>query len=373
MKQYYSKHLFILISCWFLVNGFIFYVLGIKYAIDTTRFEAEANAWLNGEFEPSYRLWYSGYIAFLVLCKSIFHSIYASIAIQYILSLLSTIFFYKGLIKLLKNEQAAFYATLLVVFFTRIQLWNTSLLTESIFISLILLFVWAFTIEKKSVKWFSLILIAVLAASVRPNGGILILTCCGVYAIQSIQQEKRFPTFFTIGIAITLLIIHFSTETFYLFLLDSFNKGEIICGYTHWTSSHETYIVNNPSSGSLTKIIQLLSSDPVKSVKLFLSRFLILWADIRPYYKPGHNIYLGIYLLISYTTAVIGFIKYRKEFSVLALGTLLYCGMNSFLVMITYADWDGRFLAPLLPIVFIWSGLGIYFSIQFLKRKKGVV
>lgn len=364
-----NKHFFILISCWFLVNGFIFYMLGIKYAIDTTRFDAEAEMWLHGQFEPSYRLWYSGYIAFLVICKSIFHSIYASIAIQYILSLISTIFFYQGLVKLIKKEQPALYATLLVVFFTRIQLWNTCLLTESIFISLILLFVWAFSIEKKSFRLFWMISIAVLAATVRPNGGIILLTCCGVYAIQSIQQKKKLPVFFTIGAVIVLLIMHFYTETFYLFLLDSFNKGEIICGYSYWVSSHETYIINNPADGSLTKIIHLISLDPIKSVQLFLSRFFVLWADMRPYYKTGHNVYLGMYLFMAYTTAIIGFIQYRKEFSTLALGTLFYCGMNSALVMITYADWDGRFLAPLLPVVFVWSGLGIYFSIQFLKRK----
>lgn len=365
----FNKHIIILILCWFLVNGFLLYVLGIKYAIDTTRFEAEANAWLNGSFEPSYRFWYSGYIAILALSKSSFNSIYPSIIFQYILALVSTVLFYKGLTKLTKNEQAAFYTTLLTIFFTRIQLWNTCLLTESIFISLILLFVWAYSIEKKTIKWFMMIFIVVLAATVRPNGGILLFNCSGVYAIQCIQQEKRFPTFFAIGIAIVLLILHFSTETFYLFLLDSFNKGEIICGYTHWTSSHETYIVNNSSSGSLTKIIDLISSNPIKSAQLFLSRFIALWSDVRPYYKLGHNLFLGIYLFIAYTTAIIGFIQYRKEFSVLALGTILYCGMNSALVMITYADWDGRFLAPLLPIVFIWSGLGIYFSIQFLKRK----
>ena len=136
-----NKHISILVSCWFLINGFLFYSLGIKYAIDTTRFDAEANAWLNGQFEPSYRLWYSGYIVLLFVCKIIFHSIYPSIVFQYLLSFIATLFFYQGICRLLKNEQAAFYTTLLAICYMPIQQWNTCLLTESIFISLLLLYV----------------------------------------------------------------------------------------------------------------------------------------------------------------------------------------------------------------------------------------
>lgn len=365
----FNKHIFFLAICWFLVNGFLFYSLGIKYAIDTTRFEAEATAWLNGHIEPSYRLWYSGYIAVLAICKSIFHSIYPSIIFQYLLSFVATIFFYKGLCKLLKNEQAAFFSSLLVLCYLPIQQWNTCLLTESIFISLILLFVWAFSIEKTSRKWFILLLISILAATVRPNGGILLITCCAVYAIPSLQQNKKLPIPFILYLIIALLILHSYTDTFYQFLLDSFNKGEIICGYNHWPFPNKTNIPNDNSSGSITKIIDLISSNPIKSMQLFLSRFVALWIDVRTYYSLPHNLFIVVYLFVAYATAIIGFIQYRKIFYELALITLLYCGMNSLLVMITYADWDGRFLAPLLPMIFIWSGLGIYFSIQFLKRK----
>ena len=368
-----NKHILILFICWFLINGFLFYFLGIKYAIDTTRFEAEATAWLNGQLEPSYRLWYSGYIAVLVVCKSIFHSIYPSIIFQYLLSFVSILLFYKGLCKLLKNEQPAFFTSLLVLCYIPIQQWNTCLLTESIFISLILLFVWAFSIEKTTQKWLMLILISVLATTVRPNGGILLISCFTLYGIQTIQQDKTFPVFFSIGIAIALLILHIFTDTFYQFLLDSFNKSEVICGYDHWTSPGKTHIPNDDSTGSITKILDLISSNPVKSLQLFVSRFVALWSDLRIYYSLSHNIYIGFYLLIAYAAAIIGFNQYRKAFAELAWMTLLYCGMNSLLVMITYADWDGRFLAPLLPLIFIWSGLGIYFSIQFLKRKNTVV
>jgi hypothetical protein len=363
-----KKQVYILLSCWILVNGFLLYSLGIKYAIDTIRFDAEASAWINGTFEPSYRMWYAGYIAVLVICKSLFHSIYPSIFFQYILSAVATIYFYKGLGNLFKNVQIAFYSTLFLIGYFPIQQWNTCLLTESMFISLVLLFVWALSIENNSRKWFTLLLISILATSLRPNGGILLLSTCAIYSVQQIKLDKRFLLVFSIGIIIMLFVLQNETDTFYQFLLDSFNKGEIICGYKN-ASIHTTYTTNDSSSGSVTKILHLITQHPSKSMQLYIGRFIELWSDVRVYYSLVHNLFIACFLLFAYTMAAIGCIQYRKVYTALVWTTALYCGLNTLLVMITYADWDGRFLAPLLPMIFIWSGLGIYFSIQFLTRK----
>ena len=369
MKKYVTPHLLILISCWLVINGLLFCSMGVKYAIDTARFETEANAWLHGRFEPSYHFWYSGYIGLLFISKSIFHSIYASIFFQYIFSLVASICFYKGLCRLLKNTSAAFWASLLVICYLPIQQWNRCLLTESFFISLILVFVWAFSLERNTRNRLLLFLIAVVASTVRPNGGILFISCCFIYGMHSMRR-RYFLFFLTGGILCILVLLHYFTGIFYQFLLDSFNKGEIICGYTQYTAAHTTHILNDPANGSITKIAALITAEPLKSLQLFTGRFMALWADIRPYYSFWHNMYISVYLLPAYAAALIGFIQYRNIYAELKWFTLLYCGIHSILIMLTYADWDGRFLAPLLPVVFIWSGMGMYFSILFLTRKK---
>src|SRR6478752_10219443 len=121
MQNPIKKHLFILTSSWILVNLLVYMTLGIKYAIDTTRFDTEATAWVNGTFEFSYHFWYTGYIALLALCKLLFHSIYPSIVLQLGFSLISILLFYKGLCRILKNELTAFLTTLLVVLYIPIQ------------------------------------------------------------------------------------------------------------------------------------------------------------------------------------------------------------------------------------------------------------
>ena len=346
--------------------------MGVKYAIDTARFDTEATAWINGTFEFTYHFWYTGYIAILTISKLLFHSIYPSILFQYAFSFCSTLLFHQGLSKIIKNTRAAFIATLAVILYIPIQQWNRCLLTESIFISLVLLFIWACSIENKKSKWLSLFIIAIAAASVRPNGGTLLITCLVIYYIHFINSIQKKNIYIIVGVCIgTLLyLLNACTDTFYSFLLNSFNKGEVICEYPGWTVTIHTLHENNHSTGSIIKTFLLFYDHPVESIQLAVYRLIALWTDLRAYYSYIHNVFIGIFLLIGYSMAVIGFIQSKKIYRELFLITIIYTGLNSLLVMITYADWDGRFLSPLLPIVFIWSGLGIDYSIRFLNRRK---
>ena len=356
-----KKHLFILTGSWLTVNLLAYVTLGIKYATDTIRFDTEASAWINGTFEFSYHFWYSGYIAILALCKLCFHSIYPSIAIQCGVSFISILLFYKGVNRISKDSTTALIAALLVIIYIPIQQWNICLLTESFYISSILLFVWTYSLENSKLKWTSMLIIAIAATTIRPNGGIVLITAFVLLAKQFIVTENRKYIYGTGILAMLglLVLLNNTTSIFYHFLIDSFKKGEVICGYSGWTIPIETTIEANDSKGSITKIIQLFFLHPLESIQLGIYRFIALWADVRMYYSNIHNTFIVLLLLSTYLFAGIGVYKYRKIYSGLFLLTLVYTGLNSVLIMITYADWDGRFLVPLLPVVFIWSALGI--------------
>ncbi len=369
MRNSVSINIWIIACCWLAVNVFLYATMGTKYAIDTTRFDTEAAAWLKGQFEPSYHFWYAGYIFILAISKLFFQSIYPSIVFQCALSLCATVSFYKGLSRILKNESIACIAALLTILYMPVQQWNLCLLTESVFISLVLLFIRAYSIEKDKTKWICMFLISLTAASVRPNGGMLLITCL-VFFLVTYSNEKNKKLIYAISLLFSIvffLILNYSTEVFYQFLFNSFEKGEIICGYSGWVVSVKNTSISNSSAGSITKITQLFLAHPLEITQLGLYRFAALWSDVRLYYSTLHNLFTALFLSIAYISAIIGFIQYRNTYAGLAKITLLYAGGNSLLIMITYADWDGRFLAPLLPVVFIWSALGIYYSIHFLK------
>lgn len=361
MKSLNNKHLFILSGSWLTVNLLLYFLLGTKYAIDTARFDSEASAWLSGTFETSYHFWYSGYIAILTLCRLLFSSIYPSILIQCGVSLSATLLFYKGLCSILKNEFTAFIAAGLTILYLPIQQWNVCLLTESFFISSILIFVWAYSIEDKRTKWFSLYIIAAFTATLRPNGGILLIALFILTAREILTKQNRLYIYTTGLLLLTgiLFLLNNTTDIFYQFMIGSFAKGEIICGYNGWTIPVETPASVSTSEGSIVKIFSLMIEQPLKILQLGCCRLVALWTDVRMYYSPLHNICISLLLFAAYLLAGIGIRYYRNVYAGLFLFTLIYTGLNSLLVMITYADWDGRFLAPLLPAIFIWTALGI--------------
>ncbi len=361
MKHLKRKHLFILSSSWLIVNLLLYFFMGVKYAIDTTRFDNEASAWLAGTFETSYHFWYSGYIAILAICRLLFSSIYPSVLLQCIVSLTATLLFYTGLCRILKNERTAFIAAGLTILYLPIQQWNICLLTESFFISSILLFIWAYSIEDTRTKWTILYIMSIIATTLRPNGGVLLLALF-ILTARKILTKKNSLYIYTTGLLVLigiLFLLNQSTDVFYKFLADSFAKGEIICGYNGWTIPIETPASVSTSAGSIVKTFNLFIEQPLKSMQLGCCRFVALWTDVRMYYSSLHNIFISLLLFPAYLFAGIGVGYYRKIYPGLLLFTLVYTGLNSVLIMITYADWDGRFLAPLLPVMFIWSALGI--------------
>jgi hypothetical protein len=362
-----------LIASWILMNILLYIYMGFKYAIDTVRFDEEATAWLQVHFEFSYHLWYTGYILILAISKLIFGSIYFSILFQCILSLIAVISLFNALKRIFKNTNIAFLSTLPVILYYPIQIWNMCLLTESIYVSMILLFIWGYSLLNKKKRWFYMILIAAAASITRPNGGILIITLIILYTyeqwnIDRLFAKRLFTASLLICIPCLILFIQYSTDVYFQFLIQSFNKGEIICGYDGWTIPvnviHTEFIHNN----TINQVLTLLLKYPLEYMQLACYRFLALWSDIRPYHSFSHNLYIIVSLSLLYTFAGIGLIRYVKKYSGLFILTISYCGFNSLLIMITYADWDGRFLAPLLPIVFIWSGLGIHSFFMYFKK-----
>lgn len=365
MKLTTKQSEIILIYGWILINTAIYIYTGAKYAIDTTRFDDEASAWLNGHIELSYHFWYTGYILILALSKLFSGSIFYSIPFQCIISLIASIFFFHGLQRIFKKTSVAFFSTLALILYFPVQIWNMYLLTESIYISMILFFIWAYSFSNKAKKWKYMIIVAFISSLIRPNGGLLIITILIAYLYELWKTDKqkakqRILFALTISIPCIMALLNYTTDVYLQFIVQSFKNGEIICGYSGWTipikyNSNE-FIHNN----SILAIIKLISGYPIEYLQLSCYRFIALWTDIRPYYSIHHNIYILLCMGLFYAFALIGIRKYKKEYSGLFILTISYAGLNSLLVMTSYADWDGRFLAPLLPVIFIWTGLGIY-------------
>jgi hypothetical protein len=87
-------------------------------------------------------------------------------------------------------------------------------------------------------------------------------------------------------------------------------------------------------------------------------KLALFFGHVKPYFSLLHNAYIAIVLYPLY------FFAYRAcrsvRFNRSALVFLLsFVGVQGATVMVTTENWDGRFLMPALPFIFILSAFGI--------------
>lgn len=351
----------ILALSWLLVNIYLFNQLGIKYMIDTYRYIEEAEYWRLGKSSEAYHWWYSGYILLLFLSKSIFSSYSVLVIAQGALSLSSILFSYLALEKYV-SPFAAFASSLFLVVYLPIQQWNVYLLTESLFLSFIILFFSSYSGIYKRWTLPLQIIFAGMVLFVRPNGFTLILAILSAWALAKffLNHQNRWLSisFLAVGLTVALLVINQYGFVFAFFIQKSFANGEIICGYLGH-SIKTNYQVNYTEKDSVIILIKMLLNHPITTLQLFFWKLFYLFLDIRPFYTSIHNIFILVTVIPFYTIASFGAIVLFNKQLWLFLVLVFFILFNTIIVLASYVDWDGRFLAPILVSMVFMFAFGV--------------
>jgi hypothetical protein len=98
-------------------------------------------------------------------------------------------------------------------------------------------------------------------------------------------------------------------------------------------------------------------SQPIYFAKLTLLKGLLFVGHIKPYYSGLHNLFIACYLYPCYALAIKGFWMLRKRPVVQAM--FVFILFQIITVSLTSENWDGRFLLPVLPLVFVFATAGV--------------
>lgn len=340
------------VALWLFVQFFSFCYYGAKVLIDTQRFVEESAAWRSGTFEGSYHFWYSGYILFLCLFSDPVAQANWVVFLQILIALTAFI----ALLELIdfKNNNLVKCLLFLYLLYLPYHQWNVCLLTESLFCSGLIFFLYFWVHRER--RFYKLALAGSLLAVclLRPNGFLLILALCIYWIWRSRSGLFRLVWFFsTIMVLAFMILINSYTDIFYLFIKNSLATGDYICGYP---SSHRIPIeiirkIDSKYEGTLVKLIVLLVEQPRTLLTLMFLKVVYLFAEVRPYYKGYHNLFSGISMILLYT-ALFWNLRKLQNTQVLAL---VFIVLNILMVAITYCDWDGRFFAALFPYLLYMS------------------
>ena len=237
--------------------------------------------------------------------------------------------------------------------------WHAYVYTDSLYISLVVLAAWGIDrAADRRGSWYALASAVVLAAaSVRPNGWLLLPLAAGYWILRALPG--RWPQRLGIaGVAVAFglgaLLLPVFRDAVQRESPDRlWRVGEVVRGYPEGRLIMPADPAPEPGwPAAFGYVLQ----HPFASARLAATRVLVELAHVRPFYSTWHNIAIVMGLAPLYLLAVLGFLGVHTE--PLARLLVAVTGAHLLVVALTFANWDGRFLLHVLPLIGTLAGCG---------------
>ena len=316
-----------------------------------------------GYFEPGHNLRYVVYPLFQSLWLRLGLGWPGIVAGQMVVSALATRAIYRGTRRLARGARgAAALATLAFVAWPDIQQFNLFLLTESLFISLTALSFGAFTKVRagRPHDWALLLLLLALAALARPNGFVVGLAAAlaGLDALRR-RPDRRPWRAALLGLVLLAPLLwaalNHQLATFYL--MDTYQRGELIFRYQLWAVHQAAPLaMPPPGTGPAARVLYFAVHNPVYLGRLMLGKLFVFVSYLKPHYSLAHRVLGVLVLWPAYWLAA----RAARQHSIWRPARVFLAAiflLQTAITMLTVDDWDVRFLAPVLPAVFVLAAL----------------
>lgn len=362
--------LFLLSILFWVVSFYLFQKYGVKIVNDSRRYLDYAEIFRGGFYFEQHNFWYFGYVLFIYSCSLISSSLSLLIFAQYLFSFISLIFLYKTSELLFENKIASITTALLYILFLDILQWNSYILAESFFTSLTCLSLYYLALIRKGKRHLLIHAFGILSLAMtflaKPTGLVFLIAFLAIIISHYFKRITLKYLKWSIGIAIIASILMLADLMLTTFqIIENYQLGEIIYAVrtVHSIPNLDGLVVipmaeltlPKPHASKIWMIMQFIIHNPLYWFELFFKKVFYFLIHIRPYWSNTHNIISIAFLVPCY----VFFLKYvcRKSANKqIVLFSTIYILMHAVSIGLTSVDWDGRFLIPVLPVVFLLVG-----------------
>lgn len=352
-----TRPMLILFAYWAVTQSVIYGFSGVMTSVDTPLYTQSANDLLTQfTVEDTHAFWYVSYSLTLALILNFTNSLLAVVVFQVLLSGIALRALYKAVVTTSNDKNAAFLACFLYVFWFEIHTWNVFIYTESLFISSSIITFYLLVHSRTYSQYVLAVAFILFSCLIRPVG-ISLLAASMVYLFIKLQlptKPKMIASIIVTGL--TFILLNKMLESYEL--VTSYAKGEII--YPDVTFLVDKIQINSLPTGDYPLLVfaEFILEHPVYFIELCAIKLTLFFAHVKPYFSFLHNGYIVIVLYPLYFLAVKGYRFAILDKSVKGF-ILSFVGFQAVTVMVTSENWDGRFLMPALPFIFILSAVGI--------------
>lgn len=359
----------------------VWFVRGTHFGGDSSNYIESAEGLLEGKELAFWTTSYLGYILFVALHKFFGLGELNIIISQVVLSALVAVALY-DLGRRLAGEGAGIIAASLYAVNVDLARFTFAILSDSLFTSVIFLTTYAtYRASKSWDGWLVVSLLLIVVTGLIRASGWVLMPCFLLFLLLTRIRLLRLKHYLMGGVflAFSMLgIVHYLDWYSKGEILNNFIKmGEVVLGESQCIrkgliKGDQSFILDMPSdtdeSGDQLSLIRYCTLYTGSCVLLFGSRVIASFAHTRFFYSTRHNLVIGVAFTVLYLLAAIGFVRYLREpFTWLIVG-IIVCHMT--VVGYFGADWDGRFVLHIFPLITMYSGIG---TVVFWKRCKSAV
>jgi len=345
-------------------NMLLLAVIGISDGGDSGRYYDSASALLDGELPRGKARSYLGYSLFVTPFVALGLGKVAIALAQIALSAIAAVCLYLIGERFFSARIGA-TAALLYVLYPDIQYWNLIIYAESVFTSMLVISMWL-VLRAHGGPSLALALCAVaFTCTVRPHG-VGFALAAGVYGLYLLWLRKKRKAMLVVAIGAIicapiywkLLEVMVGHER----VLDTYLSGEVIWGYAGNALDPPADVRESRTQFDhpVSAVLGFVAEQPGYFLSLMSLKLFYLYAHVRPYFSDLHNLLSIVYLVPAYLFAMVGLPvsdNRQRPVRVLLSSTFLFLSGISAL---TFVDWDGRFLIPILSVVFLYAAVGLW-------------
>jgi 4-amino-4-deoxy-L-arabinose transferase-like glycosyltransferase len=348
---------------------------GVRLGGDSGVYVSGAHALIAGEALTARQPSYVGYIAVVAACEWIGLGPAGVIALQIAVAALAIVAVYH-MAGALGGDAAALSASLLVAIDFDTARWHTYLLTDSLFLSLLTIsiaLVWrAATLRRP--QWYVRAGVAVLiTALVRPEGWFLLPAAAAYWAVAGTAGRQRWWRLAGTAVAVTALLLMVAPRLRgnleAVAPWQMLESGQTIWEYDGWRLRMP--VEAEPLGTGAQSAVRYAFRHPLETASLMAARVVVHVVHVRPYYSTIHNAAIVIWWLPIYLLA--GHAAWRYRHAALTQWCLVAVATQTLVVALTHADWDGRYLSHVAPIINVFAGCTLAALIRRVRASSGLV
>ena len=367
-RRLWAVHPWLLVGLWLLVQAaFLVRYHGPHFANDSAPYlEYAQNIAGRGYFEPGHYRRYILYPLFESLFLRLGWGWWGIIGSQLVLAALAARALYGATHRLTPGggRRAAALATALFILWPETQQFNAYLLTESLFISLSVLALAAFVQARRGHlrDYLLLAMLLVLCALARPNGFVVGLAAGLAGLLTLARRPDRRPLWLGL-LALAVLspvlwrLLNYQLATYTL--IETYQRGDLMFLVKEWAvHSAQPLHLPPPSLSPVGRLAYFYWHNPAVGLRLMLGKLFVFASGLKPHYSLLHKAMSVLLLWPCYWLAARA-ARCRWVWRPARLFLVLVPVLQAGIVMLTVDDYDVRFLAPVLPFVFVLAALSI--------------